>query len=185
MTLPKDSKERKTYPMFSGLFEYFPAALAAVAHVSHVGNEQHNPGQPHHDNREKSNDDYDCMLRHLSEASEDDEDGLLHAAKVAWRALRACQKILEAKGASPAPAARWPSREQGFTVSPGIGNRVGGTTPLHQDLQYTYYNWDPDEAIEDCAFHLCDETIKSADTPINCNNKSYCSVICAVSDTSR
>lgn len=27
--LPTDSDERKTYPLYSGLFAYFPAALAA------------------------------------------------------------------------------------------------------------------------------------------------------------
>ncbi len=108
MTLPNDSADRKTYPMYKGLFEYFPAALAAVANVSYVGNQQHNPGEELFDNREKSNDDYDCLLRHLTDAELDDDDGLLHAAKVAWRALRACQKILEERGAPRARAARWP-----------------------------------------------------------------------------
>lgn len=116
--LPTDKEERKARPVYSGLFEYFPAALVEVAHVSYVGNEQHNPGQECFDNREKSNDDYDCMLRHLVEAEEDDDDGLLHAAKVAWRALRACQKILEERGAPTAPAARWPGGPEYVEVEP-------------------------------------------------------------------
>ena len=43
--LPTDSDERKTYPLYSGLFAYFPAALAAIAHHSYVNNAKHNPGR--------------------------------------------------------------------------------------------------------------------------------------------
>jgi hypothetical protein len=94
-TLPTDGKERKKYPMFSGLLAYFPDALAAVAHVSWVGNEQHNPGKPLHWDRSKSGDEWDTLTRHLSQAGTRDSDGTRHSAKIAWRALAALQKEIE------------------------------------------------------------------------------------------
>jgi hypothetical protein len=94
---PDDSAARKTYPVFSGLVEYFPAALAAVAHHSYVGNQKHNPGQPLHHDRAKSGDEADALLRHLIEGD---------YVGVAWRGLSLLQKHLEAQGAPIAPAAR-------------------------------------------------------------------------------
>lgn len=94
---PDDSAERKTYPVYSGLLQYFPAALAAVAHHSYIGNEKHNPGQPLHHDRAKSGDEADAIVRHLMEG---DYVGM------AWRALALLQKDCEAKGAPIAPAAR-------------------------------------------------------------------------------
>lgn len=99
MTLPSDKQERKQTPLFSGVLDYFPDALAAVAQVSFIGNEQHNPGQPLHWAKHKSTDHADCLLRHLMEAELLDDDGSLHAAKVAWRGLALCQMIIEAKRA--------------------------------------------------------------------------------------
>ncbi len=46
--LPTDSDERKEIPIFSGVMNYFPLALAAVARHSKRGNDKHNPGQPLH-----------------------------------------------------------------------------------------------------------------------------------------
>jgi hypothetical protein len=43
----------------------------------------------------KSMDHADCILRHLVDAEEVDDDGLLHAAKVAWRGLALLQTLLE------------------------------------------------------------------------------------------
>lgn len=164
--IPKDSKDRKTYPLMKGLFDYFPAALAAVAHVSYVGNEQHNPGQKMFDNREKSNDDYDCMLRHLTEVDLDDDDGLSHAAKVAWRALRALQKILEERGAPVAPAAHWPTiykavddaleEPSELTCPNNIEERVPGCATKKKIAHAYYYEKKPGarvEFAEDCSFH--------------------------------
>lgn len=94
---PEDSAERKTYPVYSGLVQYFPAAMAAVARHSYLGNEKHNPGQSLHHDRAKSGDEADALLRHLMEA---DYVGM------AWRALSLLQKHLEAQGAPIAPAAR-------------------------------------------------------------------------------
>lgn len=93
---PEDSAERKTYPVFSGLIQYFPSALALVARHSYHGNEKHNPGQPLNHDRSKSGDEADALLRHLMEG---DYVGM------AWRALSLLQKDCEAKGAPIAPAA--------------------------------------------------------------------------------
>lgn len=95
-TLPNDSAERKQYPMAEVLFGQFPAAIAAVVHHSWKGNNKHNPGLPLQDNRSKSVDDENCILRHLAEG---DYEG------VAWRALRLLQRKLEAEGAPVAPLA--------------------------------------------------------------------------------
>ena len=96
-SLPTERGERKAIPLYSGLFAYFPNALAAVAACSHAGNEQHNPGQPLHWDRSKSQDHPDCLLRHLMEAGTMDKDGIPHSAKVAWRALAMLQLELEKK----------------------------------------------------------------------------------------
>lgn len=93
--LPKDSTERKTYPMHTVIAGYFPAALAAVAHHSFVNNERHNPGEEMHWSRGKSDDHLDAAMRHLVEG---DLVGL------AWRALAALQLEEERKGA-PIPFA--------------------------------------------------------------------------------
>ena len=93
--LPSDAKERKQVPLWSGLVQYFPDALAAVAHLSYVGNEQHNPGQPLHWAREKSADQEDTLLRHLWDKGTVDTDGVRHSTKLAWRALAILQLELE------------------------------------------------------------------------------------------
>ncbi len=106
-TLPIDSAARKEIPMARGLLDYFPAALAAVAQVSKVGNDKHNPGEEMHHARGKSSDHADCILRHLTErGTTDPDDGQLHSAKMAWRALALLQEELEAAGAPLARGAR-------------------------------------------------------------------------------
>lgn len=94
---PEDSAARKTYPVFSGLLQYFPSALARVARHSHEGNEKHNPGQSLHHDRAKSGDEADALVRHLMEGD---------YVGTAWRALSLLQKHEEAHGAPIAPAAR-------------------------------------------------------------------------------
>lgn len=93
--LPTDALARKCVPIFSGVLMYFPDAIAAVAECSKIGNDQHNPGQPLHWDRNKSTDEHDALVRHLMEAGTVDADGVRHSAKVAWRALAALQKELE------------------------------------------------------------------------------------------
>ncbi len=94
-TLPEGAAERKTYPVASGVLDYFPDALVAVANVSWKGNEQHNPGQPLNWARGKSPDEADTMIRHFLQRGTMDIDGIRHSAKMVWRALAFLQKEIE------------------------------------------------------------------------------------------
>lgn len=106
--------ERKSIPVTTGCYDYFPDALWEVAHLSWAGNEKHNPGEPLHDARGKSQDDADCLVRHLKDRGTWDtivaKDGrkikVRHSAAVAWRALRILQKECEADGAPLAKGAK-------------------------------------------------------------------------------
>lgn len=95
MSLPTDDKLRKRLPMFSGLLAYFPDALAAVAEHSFVSNEKHNPSEPLHWAREKSNDHLDCIARHLTDIATG-QDKVEELKAIAWRALAELQITLEA-----------------------------------------------------------------------------------------
>lgn len=95
--LPSDAKERKGIPLYSGVVAYFPDALVGVALVSMAGNEQHNPGQPLHWSKHKSTDHADCIERHLQDFEGVDSDGMLHADKIAWRALALAQMVRDAR----------------------------------------------------------------------------------------
>jgi hypothetical protein len=103
--LPTDSAARKDVPLASGCLDYFPDALAEVARLSQIGNDKHNPGEPLHWSRHKSNDHADCILRHMLERGTVDTDGLLHDVKVAWRALAMLQVALEKRRAITAMVA--------------------------------------------------------------------------------
>ena len=87
--------------MATGCLDYFPDALAAVAALSWHGNNKHNPGQPLHWSRGKSNDHPDCIMRHLVDRGTIDTDGIRHSVKVAWRALAELQEELEAANGLP------------------------------------------------------------------------------------
>lgn len=122
-TLPLNSQERKNFPLFCGLLQYFPKALAEVAYVSKIGNDKHNPGQALHHDREKSSDHEDCILRHLVDLSEDygkgvgrDENGVPQVAYIAWRALALAQVWMETHTNTPtAPRARKGAKEADLT----------------------------------------------------------------------
>ena len=88
---------RKAFPLYEGLFKYFPDALWEVANASYVGSQQHHPGEPAQWDKALSTDEYDALLRHLSQMDSDlyDDDGVLHAAKVAWRALAGLQRYCD------------------------------------------------------------------------------------------
>lgn len=98
-TLPTESKERKQYPIASGVLDYFPDALVAIAQLSWRGNEQHNPGKPLHWDRSKSADEADTLIRHFLQRGTLDTDKVRHSAKMAWRALALLQKEIEAEQA--------------------------------------------------------------------------------------
>lgn len=110
MSLPVDSAARKRIPLFSGVMAYFPDALIEVAKISWAGNEKHNPGQPLHWARGKSDDHEDCIARHTVDAlkSATLDEKVEHMAARAWRALAALQLAVEARDAaakSPPPRA--------------------------------------------------------------------------------
>lgn len=101
--LPKDFEKmkaqwRKERPLATGVLAYFPDALLEVAHTSFVGNEQHNSGQPLHWAREKSTDQLDAALRHITDHLKGDvmdSDGCYHLSKAIWRLCAELQLILE------------------------------------------------------------------------------------------
>lgn len=87
--------DRKSKPVYSGVLKYFPDAIMEVARTSLAGNRQHHPDKPLHWDRTKSKDHLDALSRHLIQAGEIDDDGILHSAKVAWRALANLQLEIE------------------------------------------------------------------------------------------
>jgi hypothetical protein len=93
--LPTDGKDRKHFPVATGVLDYFPDAMVAIAEVSWKGNDQHNPGEPLHWARGKSMDQDDTLIRHFLERGKRDKDGLRHSAKMAWRALALLQLEIE------------------------------------------------------------------------------------------
>ena len=101
MSLPDGSQERKDLPITSGVLDYFPNAIVAVAAVSKFGNDKHNPGEPLHWSREKSNDHADCVVRHVMDRGGVDGNGVRHSAQAAWRALAMLEEELIADGATP------------------------------------------------------------------------------------
>lgn len=109
--LPQDAKARKDLPIGTGVLDYFPLALAEIARVSKVGNDQHNPGQPLHWDKSKSQDESDCMIRHYLQRNEKDTDGTLHAAKMAWRALAFLERFLEKRKDSDAKDTPKPNKD--------------------------------------------------------------------------
>lgn len=95
------SAQRKSEPVYSGVLRYFPNAIAAVSRVSKAGNDKHNPGEPLHWSRGKSNDHLDCLVRHVITPDDIDPDsGEYHLAHAAWRVLAALQILEENRNAS-------------------------------------------------------------------------------------
>ena len=96
--LPADAKKRKNIPVYTGFIKYFPRAVCAVAELSREANEQHNPGTPVHWDKSKSKDELDALMRHLIDDAlgvPHDSDGVLHATKMAWRAMANLERVLE------------------------------------------------------------------------------------------
>lgn len=104
--LTDDSAARKEMPIFSGVLAYFPNAIAALAAHSKRGNDKHNPGEPLHWAREKSNDHPECIARHLLDHGTFDAEGNRHSVGMAWRALALLEEELIAEGATPGRGAR-------------------------------------------------------------------------------
>ena len=99
---PKEDKaqKRKATPIYSGFIKYFPDAIREVAKCSQVGNDQHHKEKPLHWDRNKSGDELDAAMRHLTDHAagiEFDDDGVRHLTKTAWRLLAMLQKTMENK----------------------------------------------------------------------------------------
>jgi len=93
------AEERKGTPVYNGVLKYFPRALKEVSKCSVAGQKQHNQGDELYWDKSKSFDNEDALVRHLIDHSVDpmDDDGILHLAKVAWRALASLEIHLENK----------------------------------------------------------------------------------------
>jgi hypothetical protein len=98
----KFGEQRKAFPITTGFLDYFPDAVAAGAEVSFLGNQKHNPGQPLHHSRGKSNDHADCIGRHLMQRGgfekitiDGKEHLVRHSAALFWRAGALLQEELE------------------------------------------------------------------------------------------
>ncbi len=102
-----DDDKREDYPLYDGLFAYFPAALLEIARWSKVGNDKHNPGEALHWAREKSTDHENKILRHLLDAREELPGGFVEATALAWRSLALLQTILEERGMASGPNGIW------------------------------------------------------------------------------
>jgi hypothetical protein len=114
--LPTDSEERKKIPIFSGVVQYFPLALAAVAKWSKAGNDKHNPGKPLHWSRGKSNDHADCIARHLLDLETLTDGEYQDAVALAWRALAKLQELEEKRLGKPisrGSSAGWDEPDEG------------------------------------------------------------------------
>lgn len=103
MSLPVDDKLRKMVRAFQGFVCYFPDAIALVSYLSKVANEQHNPGQPMHWAKEKSQDELDSLMNHAIDLASkgelsQDADGVLDAIKVGWRGMANLQRLADKHG---------------------------------------------------------------------------------------
>jgi len=92
-------EDRKAMPIYSGVLTYFPDALKEVSKCSLAGQKQHNQGDKLYWDKNKSTDNADALVRHLIDHNKNpiDDDGILHLAKVAWRALATLQIYLDSK----------------------------------------------------------------------------------------
>lgn len=134
-TLPEDGAARKTFPVASGVLDYFPDALVAISKVSWQGNEQHNPGQPLNWAREKSTDEADTMIRHFLQRGTLDKDGCRHTAKMAWRALAVLQKEIEEEQAQPSQLRGGVLNPAGLQAAIGqLGERGLGPGPNNDPM---------------------------------------------------
>jgi Zn-finger nucleic acid-binding protein len=98
VTLPKEDKDRKALPIWTGCMMYFPDVWAEIAKVSKIGNDQHNPGQPLHWAREKSTDQMNTAFRHMLDHGAGnlfDVNGEYHLAKAIWRLCAELQLTIE------------------------------------------------------------------------------------------
>ncbi len=97
---PRTSEVRKGQPIATGVLAYFPRAMAAISEHSRHGNDKHNPGEPLHWARDKSTDEADSAVRHITDALAEgplalDADGRPHLVGAAWRVLAWLERVLD------------------------------------------------------------------------------------------
>lgn len=147
---PKDRKDR---PMATGFLDYFPDAMMEVAHLSKVGNDQHNPGQPLHWAKEKSQDHPDALLRHLKDRGTRDSDGERHSAKVAWRAMAMLQREIELERGDLMPKADFRQMTRDVLGDTGSarfdGEEVKGRGPMIRHTSEDRSLWRPMDRTND------------------------------------
>jgi hypothetical protein len=82
-----------------GMLNYFPQACYVVAHISFLGNQKHAPGMPLQWVRGKSNDQTDCIARHLIDAYQvTGKEKIIELGSLAWRAMAELQLEIERQG---------------------------------------------------------------------------------------
>lgn len=94
---------RKIAPLATGLFDFFPDALAYVARVSKVGNtEYYGQGTPMKIDLSAAADADALLANFLGRGTVDPSDNLLHTGKMAWRGLALLQQeIRQLQNAKP------------------------------------------------------------------------------------
>ena len=78
---------------------YFPDALVVAGRLCVASNEKHNPGEPVHWAKEKSNDHWGSWGRHTSNLrTVDPESGMLHDISWLWRTCAINQTRIDNEG---------------------------------------------------------------------------------------
>lgn len=85
---------REKPPVFRGVLQYFPLALAEVAKVSAHGAEKYTWNTEWKRGEEKYLWYSDALMRHLLAAGRDEESGIPHEAHAAWNALARLEILL-------------------------------------------------------------------------------------------
>lgn len=86
------NENRKSIPLWSGVFDFFPEALVEVSKVSVAGALQRDRSELFFDESVTVPEHADALMRHLADCGAHDHDGVMHSAKVAWRALALLQR---------------------------------------------------------------------------------------------
>ena len=104
-SITTDPVARKSIPIHTTLFKYFPKAVAEIANCCVVGGAQHGQSiEELHWDRSKSGNALDALMRHALDAGFMDTDGVRHSAKIAFRALANLELELESVEKSLGPA---------------------------------------------------------------------------------